>query len=130
MYGHSDDAGVTKAFRKLIPQFNVIEGTSSNAAFIKELRTKGCIYAAHVTNPVSATEDELVAEWRAPFEKDLGGQLPGGYDAIAIDELRANPDGSTQSQRVCGALAKLRELYPKKQIYAAATWHLGYEAAK
>jgi hypothetical protein len=130
MYGHSDDAGVTKAFRKLIPQFNVIEGTSSNAAFIKELRTKGCIYAAHVTNPVSATEDELVAEWRAPFENDLGGQLPGGYDAIAIDELRANPDGGTQSQRVCGALAKLRELYPKKQIYAAATWHLGYEAAK
>ena len=130
LYGHSDDEGVTEAFRKLFPRINVIEGTSSNAAFIKELRGKGCIYAAHVTNPVNATEDELVAHWRAPFENDLGGQLPGGYDAIAIDELRANFDGSVQSQRVCRALAKLRELYPQKQVYAAATWHLGYEAAK
>ena len=130
MYGHSDDAGVTDAFRKLIPRINVIEGTSTNAAFIKELRSKGCIYAAHVTNPVSETEDELVARWRAPFENNLGGQLPGGYDAIAIDELRADPDGSVQSQRVCGALARLRELYPKKHIYAAATWHLGYEAVR
>ena len=130
MYGHSDDAGVTEAFRKLIPRLNVIEGTSSNVAFIKELRAKDCIYAAHVTNPVAATEDELVALWKAPFENDLGGQLPGGYDAIAIDELRANHDGSLQSQRVCRALAKVRELFPKKQIYAAATWHLGYEAAK
>ncbi len=130
MYGHSDDAGVTDAFRKLIPRINVIEGTSSNAGFIKELRAQGCIYAAHVTNPVSATEDELVANWRAPFENDLGGQLRGGYDAIAIDELRADVDNSVQSKRVCGALAKLRELYPRKQIYAAATWQLGYEAAR
>ena len=130
MYGHSDDTGVTEAFRKLIPRINVIEGTSSNVAFIKELRDKNCIYAAHVTNPVSATEAELVALWRAPFENELGGQLPGGYDAVAIDELRANPDNSEQSDRVCRALAKLRNLYPRKQVYAAATWQLGYEASK
>jgi hypothetical protein len=130
MYGHSDDVGVTAAFRKLVPRVTVVEGTSTNVAFIKELRGKGCIYAAHVTNPVSATEGELVSRWRQPFENDLSGQLPGGYDAIAIDELRANPDGSVQSQRVCKALANLRQLYPKKQIYAAATWHLGREAAK
>ena len=130
MYGHSDDEGVTEAFRKLIPRINVIEGTSSNASFIQELRGQDCIYAAHVTNPVSATAEELVALWRAPFENELGGQLPGGYDAIAIDELRANPDGSEQAERVCRALAQLRRLYPRKQVYAAATWHLGYEAAR
>ena len=130
MYGHSDDGGVTEAFRKLIPRINVIEGTSSNASFIQELRGQGCIYAAHVTNPVSATAEELVTLWRAPFENELGGQLPGGYDAIAIDELRANPDGSEQAERVCRALAHLRQLYPHKQVYAAATWHLGYEAAR
>ena len=100
MYGHSDDVGVTEAFRKLIPRLNVIEGTSSNVAFIKELRAKDCIYAAHVTNPVSATEDELVALWRAPFENDLGDQLPGGYDAIAIDDLQKKTnffgDGDTK----------------------------------
>ncbi len=130
MYGHSDDAGVTTSFRKLIPRFSVIEGTSSNAKFIVELRGKGCIYAAHVTNPVNGTAAELVSLWRKPFENTLAGQLPGGYDAIAIDELRANPDGSVQSNRVCQALADLRELYPKKQIYAAATWQLGREASK
>ena len=130
MYGHSDDAGVTAAFRKLIPRFTVIEGTSTDAAFIKELRAIGCIYAAHVTNPENATDEELVALWRKPFDNDLSGRLPEGYDAIAIDELRANPDGSVQSRRVCRALAKLRKLYPKKQLYAAATWHLGREAAK
>ena len=130
MYGHSDDEGVTEAFRKLIPRINVIEGTSSNASFIQELRGQECIYAAHVTNPVSATAEELVALWRVPFENELGGQLPGGYDAIAIDELRANPDGSEQADRVCRALAELRQLYPHKQVYAAATWHLGYEAAR
>ncbi|MFP6767961.1 MAG: hypothetical protein VB859_07320 [Planctomycetaceae bacterium] len=130
MYGHSDDAGVTTSFRKLIPRFSVIEGTSSNAKFIVELRGKGCIYAAHVTNPVNGTAAELVSLWRKPFENTLAGQLAGGYDAIAIDELRANPDGSVQSNRVCQALAELRELYPKKQIYAAATWQLGREASK
>jgi len=130
MYGHSDDVGVTQAFRKLMPPFNVIEGTSTNAGFIRELRRQGAIYAAHVNNPVQATTGELVARWRAPFENELNGQLPGGYDAIAIDELRADLDGSPQSQRVCAALAELRRLYPKKQIYAAATWHLGHSAAK
>jgi len=129
MYGHSDDAGVTDAFRRIIPPFTVIEGTSADAAFVKELRDAGRIYAAHVTNPTSATTDALVAEWRAPFDNDLAGSLPGGYDAIAIDELRANPNGSKQSNRVCAALAELRRLYPNKQIYVAATWHLGRHAA-
>lgn len=130
MYGHSDDAGVTDAFRKIIPPFNVIEGTSTDAAFIKELRTRGAVYAAHVTNPETAAAQELLAVWRAPFENNLGGRLPGGYDAIAIDELRANPHGSVQSQRVCDALGQLRALYPNKGIFAAAVWQLGYESAK
>ena len=130
MYGHSDDRGVTDAFRKLVPRINVIEGTSTNAAFIRELRARDCIYAAHVTNPETATTGQLLARWRMPFDNTLGGRLPGGYDAIAIDELRSNPDGSVQSRRVCDALAALRKLYPRKQIYAAATWHLGREAPK
>ncbi len=130
MYGHSDGPGVTAAFRRLIPRLTVIEGTSTDAAFIRELRARGCIYAAHVTNPTTATEEELVARWRAPFDRDLGGRLRGGYDAIAIDELRADADGSVQSRRVCRALAKLGQLYPATQIYAAATWQLGREASR
>ena len=125
MYGHSDNAGVTDAFRKLVPRINVIEGTSRNAAFIKELRKKRCIYAAHVNSPPGASLEELVNRWTAPFKDDLGGKLPGGYDAIAIDELRADVNGSKQSAIVCEALKKTREAYPEKKIYAAATWQLG-----
>ena len=125
MYGHSDNAGVTDAFRKLVPRINVIEGTSRNATFIKELRRQKCIYAAHVNSPPGASLDELVKRWGAPFEDDLGGKLPGGYDAIAIDELRADKDGSPQSAIVCEALKRIRKAYPDKQIYAAATWQLG-----
>ena len=51
MYGHSDNAGATDAFRQdVVPAFTVIEGTSSNATFIKELRDQGKVYAAHVIN--------------------------------------------------------------------------------
>lgn len=128
MYGHNDGQDVTATFRKLVPRVTVIEGTSRNATFIKELRGKGCLYAAHVNNPPGATVDELLNRWRAPFEDDLGGKLPGGYDAIAIDELRQDLDGSPQSRIVCEALARFRKQYPAKQIYAAATWQLGRNA--
>ena len=128
MYGHHDGQGVTDAFRRLVPRITVIEGTSRNAAFIKELRRKKCVYAAHVNNPPGASVDELLKRWRAPFEDDLGGKLPGGYDAIAIDELRQDLDGSRQSKIVCEALAGIRKQFPEKQIYAAATWQLGRNA--
>ena len=60
MYGHSDNAGVTDAFRKLVPRINVIEGTSRNATFIKELRRQKCIYAAHLAVDPTAVTDEFM----------------------------------------------------------------------
>ena len=130
MYGHYDGAGVTEAFREIIPPFSVIEGTSEDATFILELRNDGKEYAAHVTNPASETAAELLARWRAPFDNDLGGQLPGGYDAIAIDELHgSDTNGTAHSDAVASALQQLRALYPNKSIYAAATWQYGADAA-
>ena len=129
MYGHSDNAGVTDAFRKFIPPFNVIEGTSSDAGFIKELRASGRLYAAHVNNSASATSNDLLTAWRAPFDNTLGGQLPGGFDAIAIDELlSASTDGTTQSDNVVWALQQLRALYPGKRIFVAAVWQYAQSA--
>ena len=125
MYGHYDGSGVTDHFREIIPPFTVIEGTSSDAAFINELQSQGKVYAAHVNNWPGYTTEQLVAEWRIPFDNNLGGQLPGGYDAIAIDELRNDGDDSVQSDRVVAALQQIRALYPDKLIFAAATWHLG-----
>ena len=130
MYGHHDGTGVTDHFRTFMPPFTAIEGTSANAAFIKELRAQGKVYAAHVTNPTGESAAQLLARWRAPFNNTLGGQLPGGYDAIAIDELHGGyTNGSAHSNAVVSALSQLRALYPTKQIYAAATWHYGSAAA-
>ena len=130
MYGHSDDAGATDAFRQdVVPAFTVIEGTSSNASFIKELRDQGKVYAAHVNNIAGESASQLLARWRAPFENTIGGQLPGGYDAIAIDELLgASTNGTANSNAVVSALGQLRSLYPDKGIYVATTWHYGSQS--
>jgi len=77
-----DDVGATAIYRKLLPRITVVEGTSADAACIKELRTKECSYAKHVTSPRIATAAELVDQWRTPFENDLSGQLPGGYRPV------------------------------------------------
>ena len=123
MYGHFDGPGVTDHFRQFIPPFTVIEGTSVDANFINELRAQGRVYAAHVNNLTSHNTAQLVAAWRAPFDNTLGGQLPGGYDAIAIDEFHASAtDGSAQSATVTAALQQLRALYPDKMIFVAAVW--------
>jgi autotransporter-associated beta strand protein len=130
MYGHSDNAGATDAFREdVVPAFTVIEGTSSNASFIKELRDQGKVYAAHVNNIAGESASQLLARWRAPFQNTIGGQLPGGYDAIAIDELLgASTNGTANSNAVVSALGQLRNLYPDKGIYAATTWHYGSQS--
>lgn len=131
MYGHSDNVGTTAAFRDhVVPYFSVIEGTSSNSGFINELRNQGKVYAAHVINPTTETAAQLLDRWRAPFDNTLGGQLSGGYDAIAIDELHgASTNGTANSNAVVSALQQLRALYPNKGIYAATTWQYGQNSA-
>ncbi len=130
MYGHTDKPGVTDEFRQnVVPTFNVIEGTSTDASFINELREQDKVYAAHVLNSSTETAEELLARWRAPFDNTLDGQLSGGYDAIAIDELvGGSTNGTANSDAVVSALSQLRALYPDKQIYAAATYHYGYSS--
>ncbi len=119
-----DDPAMDNQFRKIIPPFNVIEGISTDSNFIQELRAGGKVYAFHVVSAEGATQEELLAEWRKPFDNELGGLLPGGYDAIAIDELRGDENGSIQSNRICAALQQLRSLYPDKLILVAANWPL------
>ena len=65
-----------------------------------------------------------------PFEDTLGGRLPGGYDAIAIDELHAaHKDGTAHSDAVVAVLQRLRENYPNKGVYVAAVWAYGGKSA-
>jgi hypothetical protein len=126
MYGHSDNPGVNEEFMKLLPRYTALEGTCRSGRLIKQFKALGVMYAAHVINPVTATKAQLVEAWSAPFKDTLGGELPAGYEAIAIDELRNDPDGTEQSQRVCGALQEVRNVFPHKLIFAASTWHLGH----
>ena len=127
MYGHSDDAGADEGIRDIIPPFTVIEGTSTDAGFINELRSQGKIYAAHVNNPAGETAAQLLARWRAPFDS---GVVAGGYDAIAIDELHAaHTNGTAHSNAVVSALSQLRSAYPNKGIYVASTWNYGSNPA-
>ena len=103
MYGHRDI--YTDEFKKNLSTFTVIEGFTTDAAFVKELRSQGRVYAHSVPNPEDAPASDLVAAWSAPLENDLNGLLSDGFDAIAIDEFTAAPDGTTRSQAQCEALA-------------------------
>ena len=86
------------AFSRIIPPFSVVEGVTTDTEFVKELWGRGVVYAYHVAHKGTEDAATLVANWRAPFDNNLKGKLPGGFDAIAIDELRgADTDGTAQS---------------------------------
>jgi len=123
MYGYND--AMRKQWSETLKTANVITGHTSDPKFVKTLRDKGVVFAWHVTNPPKAqTVAELVDAWSAPFANTLDGKLPGGFDAIAIDELRPVKDGSPQSKRVVAALRELRRRYPKRLIFVWSMWQL------
>ena len=136
MYGYGDaqteNPQTAALWRKLFGTFNIIEGTTTNADFVKRLRADGKVFAHHVVNTFeeTATVDDIVAAWSAPFRNDLDGELPGGFDAIAVDELHSNPDGTPESKRVVAALRQLRERYPNKLILVSCVWKLAFSGHK
>ena len=119
--GHHD--GVDSHFtNEVLPHFNVISGTSGNGSFLNQLRSQGKIYARHVTNPANSTSaSQLVSLWRAPFDS---GVISGGYDAIIIDEIHPEGNGSARAGYVASAFQQLRSLYPDKIILAWTRWQL------
>ncbi|MEA1950128.1 MAG: carbohydrate binding domain-containing protein, partial [Planctomycetota bacterium] len=74
----------------------------------------------------TTTVEEIVDTWSAPFRNNLGGELPGGFDAIAIDELHSCPDGTPASNNTVAALRQLRAQYPNKLIFVSAVWKLAF----
>jgi len=124
MSGYHDEADPYFS-QNVLPYFNVIGGTTTNAAFVESVRSQGKIFSHHVfNNPAATTVQELVDTWRVPFDNTLGGALPGGFDAVHIDEIHPTPNGSAESLRVIAALEQLRALYPNKQIYTWSQWQL------
>jgi hypothetical protein len=113
--------------------FNVITGRTRDADLVKRLRAQGKLFAYHVLNTVDEqhqTADDFVRDWSKPFEDTLDGQLPGGFDAISIDELHSYPDGSRESEVTVTALRELRRRHPGKRIIAWSVWKVTLGGSK
>src|SRR5579875_2133517 len=137
MYGHEKLTGKSQfwpstaqyktEWDKVIAAFNVIDGSTRDANLVTSLRAQGKIFARHVSNTKDAkhaTPADFVAEWSKPFDDTLGGQLPGGFDAICIDEFHSAADGTPESRLQVESLKEIREKYPDRLIFASGVWKL------
>ena len=117
-----DEAQWNARWAEVFEHFNIITGRTADAAVVKRLRAEGKVFCYHLSNNRDAkhqTTDDFVNEWCKPFEETLNGQLPGGFDAISIDELHGDSDGSADSDITIAAIREVRRRYPHKLIL---TW--------
>ena len=118
MWGYSDSSRTSekKLWDLTLRTVNIIEGLTSNAKFVRGLRAEGKVFAWHVVNRIKEGDavESIVEKWSEPFRDTLKGKLPGGFDAISIDELHPWPDGDARSELVIKALAELKRRYPGK----------------
>ena len=120
MSGYHDPAQAH--FQEILPNFTVIAGGSTaDAAFVQQLRADGKIFSHHRHNDLNLTTAQLVARFREPFDSGL---VPGGFDAIHIDEIHPHADGTANSIKQVEALRQLRQLYPNKRIFVWTRWQL------
>jgi hypothetical protein len=134
MYGYKDLAGFKpqpfwsdakecdRLWNEVFDHFNIVTGKTTDAAVVKRLRERGIIFAYSVSNNRNATHkttEDFVREWSKPLEDTLGGKLPGGFDAISIDELHGDSDGGADSEITINAVREVRHRYPNKII---VTW--------
>ena len=120
MSGYSDPS--KSAFQQILPYYTAIGGITTDAALVQDLRAKGKLFLHQTIATPTKTVAQLVADWSAPFNNTLGGALPGGFDAIQIDEFGAYPDGSAEATKYATALQQLRGLYPDKRIFVWSVW--------
>lgn len=135
MYGYSDNQRVAARkgthpreplWQHTLRTANIIEGQTTRAPFVRKLRQEGKLFAWHISNRISASDpvEDIVKRWSAPFRNTLGGQLPGGFDAISIDELHPWPDADPRSKRLVTVFATLKERYPNKLLIPAVRWQV------
>jgi len=126
MYGFADR--MLPNWADTFNRVNLITGQTEDAELVKDLRERGIMFAYHVSAakaPGRETPQELAAYWCGALENDLAGKLPGGFDAIAIDEI-ASPDGSDESKRICEALRLTRERCPDRRLLVWAGWRVAH----
>jgi len=124
-YGYTDAA--RPLWTDTLDCVNIITGSTEDAAFAKELRARGVMFAWHVNARAEAgreTPRELADYWCDALENDMNGELPQGFDAVAIDEI-GSPDGSPESARICEALRLARERCPDRRFFFWGGWRMG-----
>ena len=117
------------AWQRLLPYLTVVVGTTSNADFVRSLQSQGKLFAYSVHEPTNSensriTPEDLSAAWAAPFRNTLAGRLPGGFDAICIEEF-GFPDGSERSKLDTQALKTLRLKHPDKLVFVYGALPMG-----
>lgn len=141
----------------MLEKFNVISGLTADANVVKSLRLKKKVFAYHVVghylpyyganvnvfanermadlgkigHPTKAQVADAVRIFKrnlsAPFLDTLRGTLPGGFDAIAIDELSNDAwDGSVTGYIQAKAIADVRADFPDRLILVASQPRLAY----
>lgn len=118
------------AYIEALDSYNIIEGTTVNAELVKKLRSEGKIFAYQTWLPVrykgyeNVTLEQVVDHLAQPFENTLGGELPGGFDAICIDEFGPDIDPKKE-QMMVDVLKELRRRYPDRLIICPITSSFG-----
>ncbi|MCH2117922.1 MAG: hypothetical protein MK161_09525 [Pirellulales bacterium] len=107
--------------------FTVIGGKTTDAALVQQLRSEGKLFFYNVwIGDGTYTTQQMVDTWSAPFNDTRGGELPGGFDAIEINEILPWHNGSVNSNRVVAALGQLRDEYTDKIIAAFSAQEFGW----
>ncbi|MBK7076177.1 MAG: hypothetical protein IPH44_28175 [Myxococcales bacterium] len=71
---------------------------------------------------INAKSDYLAEKWARPFLEELGGALPGGFDAIMIDEVNGEDrDGTVSSRLFVQSLRKLRARIGNRRVIVYST---------
>jgi hypothetical protein len=125
MYGYSD--AMKSLWTESLQYINIITGCTEDFEFVRDLRDRGILFAYHVTPRLDLechTAEELADCWCRVLENDFNGRLPGGFDAIAVDEI-GSEDGTDEAQRICEALRLARSRCPDRRIFVWGTWRMG-----
>lgn len=126
MYGYADTQ--KRLWADTMRTMNILTGRTFDAGLVKQLRRRGVLFCCARNNTAGdnlQTAEDFTDYWSAPFRDSLEGRLPGGFDAISIDEFHSDPDGTPGSARTAAALREVRRRYPNRHIFVWAVWKLG-----
>ena len=77
MWGYSDSSRTSekKLWDLTLRTVNIIEGLTSNAELVRELRAEGKVFAWHVVNRIKEGDsvESIVEKWSEPFRDTLKG---------------------------------------------------------